>query len=290
VDELERQLAALPGTDCQAMTLSLTRAEGGLRVVAVTPDGRRAERTVLEPRALVPTALGLVMAIPGSPAAVGLPLEPPPSRGPPPVEPPVVVNPVAPQPREPDRAPARPTAVWLGIAVGGRVASPTSILTVDIEAYATVLLGQWLLMASIRDVPTGLVAAQGVDEDAFREVSAALGFGRRLVAGDAAIEVAVLPALVAMQMEYDFPSGTVPREVHGGDVEFGLDVVARLALPLSKGWVLTLAIDADILPGNLASPTRLDVPPGISPSSVVAPPPFPSVTSGVRVGVSGALL
>jgi hypothetical protein len=292
VEDLERQLQTLPGADCQSMTLSVEPGEGGVRVVAVTTDGRRAERAVREPRALVATALGLVMAIPGNTAAPALPAEPsprPPATVPAQVEP-HVVNPVLPQPREPDRLANRPSAVWLGFAVGGRVASPTSILTLDIEAYANVLLGHWLLIASIRDVPTGLVAAQGIDEDAFREVSAGLGFGRRVVAGDAAIDVAVLPALVAMQMEYDFPPGTVPSSVHGGDVEFGLDAMARLALPVSKSWVLTLAIDADVLPGNVASPTRLDTPQGITTRGLAAPPPFPTLTSGVRIGASGALL
>jgi hypothetical protein len=200
------------------------------------------------------------------------------------------VNPQVSPARDHDPGGVRATAVWLGLAVGGRVASPTSILTLDIEAYANVLLGPWLLIASIRDVPTGFVAAQGVDEDAFREVSAGLGFGRRLVAGDAWIDLALQPAIVAMQMEYDFPQGTSPPSVHGGDVEFAVDALARLALPISKGWVLTLAIDADVLPSNLGSPARLDLPPGLSTTSLAAPPPFPSVTSGVRLGVSGALL
>jgi hypothetical protein len=163
-------------------------------------------------------------------------------------------------------------------------------LTLDIEAYANVLLGHWLLIASIRDVPTGLVAAQGIDEDAFREVSAGLGFGRRLVAGDASLDLSVQPALVAMQMEYDFPPGTSPHSVHGGDVEFGLDAMVRMELPLSRSWVLTLAIDADVLPGNVVSPAHLDLPQGIATANVAQPPAFPALTSGIRIGASGALL
>jgi len=180
----------------------------------------------------------------------------------------------------------------LGFAVGGRVAAPTSILTLDVEAYANVLLGPWLLLASIRDVPTGLVASQGIDEDAFREVSAGLGFGRRIFAGGATIDVAVQPALVAMQMEYDFPPGSRPSSVHGGDVEFGLDAIVRMSLPLSKSWAFTLTIDADVMPSNLASPARLDAPQGaltgITGGSI--PPAFPALTSGLRLGASGVLL
>jgi hypothetical protein len=179
--------------------------------------------------------------------------------------------------------------VWLGVAAGGRIASPTSILTLDIEAYANVLVGPWLLMASIRDIPTGLLAAQGVDEDAFREVSAGLGFGRRLFAGDATIDVALEPSLVAMQMEYDFPPGSQPSSVHGSDIELAVDAMVRLGLPLTKGWALTLTIDADVVPSNVTTPTRLDVPPGAMVGGI-EPPPFPWLTSGLRLGVSGALL
>jgi hypothetical protein len=179
--------------------------------------------------------------------------------------------------------------VWLGLAAGGRVASPTPILTVDIEAYASVLLGSWLVTASIRDVPTGLVAAQGVDEDAFREVSAGLGFGRRVVAGSATVDLVVEPAIVAMQLEYDFPAGSKPSEVSGGDVEFGVDAMMRLGFPLSRSWMLTITMDADVLPGNVVSPAHLQLPLGAMTGNVV-PSPFPAMTSGVRVGASGALL
>jgi hypothetical protein len=182
--------------------------------------------------------------------------------------------------------------VWLGLAAGGRVAAPTSILTLDIEAYANVLIGPWLLMASIRDVPTGFIAQQGVDEDAFREVSAGLGFGRRLFAGDSTIDLAVRPALVAMQMEYDFPAGSRPHDIHGSDIEFGLDAIVRMSLPLGKSWAFTLTIDLEVMPSNVVTPARLDVPQGAltgAPAGNI-PPPFPALTSGLRLGASGALL
>jgi hypothetical protein len=150
-----------------------------------------------------------------------------------------------------------------------------------------------MLIAAIRDVPTGLVAAQGVDEDAFREVSAGLGFGRRLVAGEASIDVALEPSLVAMQMEYDFPPGSQPSSVHGSDIELAVDAMVRLALPLSKGWALTITLDADVVPSNVATPARLDVPQSLGTGSTTGanvPPPFPWITSGVRIGAAGALL
>jgi hypothetical protein len=289
VGELARQLAELPGAECAPMTLELEPAAGALVIRAVTADGRATERTVRDPRFLVATALGLVMAMP--PGEVVAPL---PSASP------VIVNAPAIRPAGDDRTPlpapapvsqsARPTpSVWLGLAAGGRVAAPSPILTVDIELYANVFFGPWLVTASIRDVPTGLLAAQGIDEDAFREVSAGLGFGRRLVAGDATVDLVIEPSIVAMQMEYDFPAGSKPGEVSGGDVEFGVDTMARLGLPLSKGWMLTIAIDGDFLPSNIASPARLQLPLGAMTGNVV-PAPFPAITGGVRVGATGALL
>jgi hypothetical protein len=287
-DDLARQLTQLPSAECAPMTLELEPVAGAVVVRALTTDGRTAERSVHDPRVLVATALGLVMAIPP-----GEMIAPPRS------EPPVAPNAPTFRAAGEDRAPP-PTAVlpassrqtpsvWLGLAAGGRIAAPSPILTVDIEAYANVLFGPWLVIASIRDVPTGLVAAQGIDEDAFREVSAGLGFGRRLALADATIDLVAEPAIVAMQMEYDFPAGSKPGEVSGGDVEFGLDTMVRLGFPVSKSWTLTITVDADFLPSNIASPARLQLPLGAMTGSVV-PAPFPALTSGVRVGAAGALL
>jgi hypothetical protein len=288
-DDLARQLAQLPRAECAPMALELELVAGAVVVRAVAADGRTAERSVHDPRVLVATALGLVMAIPPGDTVAPLPVAPPP----------VAANAPALGAVGEDRAPPTTIAlaassrltpsVWLGLAAGGRIAAPSPILTVDIEAYANVLFGPWLVMASIRDVPTGLQAAQGIDEDAFREVSAGLGFGRRVVAGDATVDLVVEPAIVAMQMEYDFPAGSKPGEVSGGDVEFGLDAMVRLGFPVSKSWMLTITVDADFLPSNIASPARLQLPLGAMTGNVI-PAPFPALTSGVRVGASGALL
>jgi hypothetical protein len=286
--ELTRQLAQLPSSECAPVTLDLEPSGGTVVIRAVTSDGRTTERTVRDPRVLVATALGLVMAIPASDAVA-----PPPSAPPAAANAPAFHATVDDQARPPAASPVLPArampGVWLGLSAGGRVAAPTPILTVDIEAYANVLFGSWLVTASIRDVPTGLVAAQGVDEDAFREVSVGLGVGRRLVAGDATLDLVVEPAIVAMQLEYDFPAGSRPAEVSGGDVEFGVDAMVRLGFPVSKSWMLTITMDADVLPSNVASPARLELPLGAMTGGVV-PAAFPALTSGLRVGAAGALL
>src|SRR5579863_9884238 len=67
VADLQRQIAQLPAADCQPMTLSLEPRAGQMRVIAMTDDGRRAARVVGRAADLVPTALGLLMAIPGPP-------------------------------------------------------------------------------------------------------------------------------------------------------------------------------------------------------------------------------
>src|SRR5271165_1796375 len=64
VGALTKQIAQIPASDCQPMTLSLEPSEEGMRMVALTDDGRRAERTLGDPDSLVATALGLLLTIP----------------------------------------------------------------------------------------------------------------------------------------------------------------------------------------------------------------------------------
>ena len=65
VADLRKQIAQLPASDCQSMTLSLEPQEAGMRIVAMTSDGRRAERSVKHSESLAAMALGVLMAIPG---------------------------------------------------------------------------------------------------------------------------------------------------------------------------------------------------------------------------------
>ena len=63
------------------------------------------------------------------------------------------------------------------------------------------------------------------------------------------------------------------------DVELRVGASARLNVPLSPNWRLTLSADTDVIPDFLRSEER------------IAPlPAFPSWTSGLCVGVSGEVL
>ena len=131
------------------------------------------------------------------------------------------------------------------------------------------------------------MSAQGLDRDAFRQVTFGLGFGRRFVAGDAAFDLMLQPTIIAMQMEYDF---TDTIESQGSDIELGVDALVRLALPVGKGWALTLTLENDLIPGNLSSvPARISTPVN-APPGAVEPPPFPAWQGALRVGAMGAIL
>ena len=291
VAELKAQIARLAGSECQPMVLSIEPSDGWVRVVATTPDGRRAERTVRRPEALVATALGLLMAIPAAepertsatPAPSPTPLPPtpaPPTRQSPPIGvSPVVVAEVARQ----------PIGVWAGLSAGLRLTAPTAVTVLDVEARGDVMFERWLLLATIRSAVMSCVGQQGLDCDVYTDVSAGLGVGRRLHAGPAEIDVAFEPSLVVMHMEYDAYPTAEGQAWTGTLVTLRADLSARLALPLGHGWALTVTFDGGLAPTILANPTSLQPPPGSPPVSE-QPPPFPAWTGGLRVGASGALL
>lgn len=277
--ELRRQIALLPAADCQPMTLSLVPlepAEGGVRVVAVATDGRRAERTVRHPESLLATALGLLMAIPtdATPA-------------PPPVPAPPVVAPArtaeAPAVAPPPPRPA--LHAWAGLGAGVRLADPTAVTVLDVEARGDLFLDRWLAMMTIRSAVASCLGRQGVDCDVYNDVSVGLGAGRHLRAGAAAVDVTLEPSIVWMHMEYDGGTGGEGLGGQGNEVALRVDAAARLAVPLGPSWALTLTVDAGLAPSMLAAPTRITLPAGSGEA-----PPFPAWTGGVRLGASGALL
>jgi hypothetical protein len=287
VHELERQIAQLPAADCQAATLQVEPVDGAARVVATTPDGRRAERVVRSPGSLVATGLGLVMAIPSVPAGSGAPVPaapaaaaaPPASSAPPPALAPVagLSNPVAP-PR---------LALWLGADAGGRTALPASVASADVAVHGDVVLDHWLFTITVRDSVVGFAPAQGFDNDAFREVNVALGVGRRIEVGETAFDLIFAPAISAMRFEWDF--GNL-GESAGEDVELSVNALARAALRISKSWALTLTVESELVPGNLTgAPGRVPIPAGV-PAGTSLPPSFPAWTGGIRFGAMGAVL
>lgn len=287
LDALRTEVAALPRSDCQPMTIAIERTDAGVLLVGTTADGRRAERSVSEPGALVATALGLLASIPSE--------APPPS----PRHPPAPASPVpaplpapAPAPtiealRIPSTTAPPPFGVWVGLDAGVRLAAPTDLMVLDVEARADLLLRRWLLVATIRSAVVSCLGEQGVDCDVYNDVSLGVGVGRRIDAGPAALDFALEPSFVLMHMEYDSPTGNEAQSVDGTLGELRVDASARLAIPLGNGWHLTLTVDAGLAPSLLASPTRLELPPG---TMWPAPPPFPAWTGGVRIGASGALL
>src|ERR1700683_4243902 len=117
LEDLRRQIAVLPASDCQPMTLSVEPSGSAARVVAVTVDGRMAERRVDLPESLVATALGLLVAIPDAPSL-------PASQAPASTERALHVSHGA----SPDVGrPPRTLAAWVGFAAGARLTAPAAI-------------------------------------------------------------------------------------------------------------------------------------------------------------------
>ncbi len=280
VDELRRQLAEIAPTECKPVTLLLAAKGDIMRLVAVRQDGQRAERNLTQPSSLGPTALGLVLSLPSessdSPRPVAANPSAPAMAAPPPTAPRPSLEglPVAPA------LPTGPIHAWVGLAAGARISAPAAIAMVDLEGRADLFLDCWLFLASFRYVPLGLASTQGVDADVYREIAVALGFGRRFnVSSGAAVDVALSPSLIAMRLETDLLPGNETADEFANDVEFRLGLSARLAMPVGRRWALTLTADSDIAPASVFNPRRV--------GTLL---PFPTWTSGVRVGASGALL
>jgi hypothetical protein len=287
VHELERQITLLPASDCQAATLQVEPTDGAARVVAVTPDGRRAERVVRSPGSLVATGLGLVMAIPALPEASPSPSPSAvPATAPPPATSASAQGSGVATPNPTTVLPPR-LGLWLGIDAGGRTAIPATVAAGDVSVHGDIVLDHWLFTIAIRDAVVGFAPAQGFDNDAFREVNVALGVGRRFEVGETAFDLILAPAISAMRLEWDFPGD---RETAGEDVEFSLNALARVALRLSTTWALTLTLESELVPGNLtASPGAIEIPAGV-PAGSSLPPSFPAWMCGLRFGVMGAVL
>jgi hypothetical protein len=274
--ELTRTLAELPLAQCRPLTLILEHTDGTVRLTAQAEDGQRAVRVVAQPSMLVPIALGLVVS--GAPEATKEdPAPPPPTNAVPPPSPASEIVPVPssrPAPSSADVAPPHPVAVWLGLAVGGRVGVPSTISMVDVEGRVDLRVDPLLFFVSFRNVPVGFVAGQGFDGDAYHESSIAFGVGRSFGVGRALLDLSIAPSLVTMRLSKDSPTHS-----RANDGELRVGAAARLNFPLSPNWRLTLAVDTDVIPDFLRSEERID-----------PLPAFPSWTTGLCVGISGAVL
>ncbi len=275
VGELMRALAELPPAQCRPMTLVLERAEEAVRLTAEAQDGQRAVRVVAQPSMLVPVALGLVVS--GAPDVAKDDRVPSPATNP--AAPPTPSE-RSPVPSRASQLPVanvgspRPISVWLGIAAGGRIGVPSSISMVDVEARVDLRVDPLLLFVSLRNVPAGFVAGQGLDGDAYHESSIAIGLGRSISLGRVLFDLSIAPSLVTMRLSEDSPT-----HARADDVELRVAASAGLNVPLWPNWRLTLTADTDVIPESLRTPERVD-----------PLPAFPSWTTGLRLGVSGAVL
>jgi hypothetical protein len=283
LEDLARQIAALPASDCRPVTLVIAPSREGVRIDVTAFDGGHTSREVLGPDGLVATALGLLLTIPAP-----LPADPA-STTKPTLAATTIPTPTRPPTPTPDDAPVSPRvlAVWAGLATGVRLTAPTGVTVLDVEGRLDVMLGRWMLLPTVRSALVSCLGQQGIDCDVYNDVSFGIGVGRRFFAGTAAVDVAFEPSIVWMHMEYDVPGTGEDESVSGSQVALRLDASARLAVPLGPSWAFTLTIDAGLAPTMLQT-TRLELPPNAA--SDAAPPPFPAWTGGVRVGASGALL
>ncbi len=279
VDELRVRLARDAQRGCTPMVLSLEVSGDDGRVVATASDGRRTERPLRGPDALVATALGLTAAIPVDEPA------PPRTQAAFPAAPPLPSTPSPPSPPSPT-APLPPQlGLWMGLAAGVRLTAPTSATALDVEARADLDVGPWLVIATVRSALVSCLGVQGLDCDAYTDVGGGIGLGRRVRTGASSIDFAFEPLVMAMHIEYDLESEE-DASVDKTELALLLDLSARLSVPLGRRWALTVAVDGAVAPTLLANPVSLPLPAGSSGSPVT----FPAWMGGVRVGASGALL
>ena len=267
---LREQLASLEPTECISLALEISPDASAAKVVAVRPDGLRAERRVPRPSSLGAIVLGLVASLPTpseADAATFDASEPPPVREA--ADTPRVDAATLPAPLA-TTSPPPPVLLDVGLAGGARFGAPTLLLMVDTELRIDVLVRKWLLMAAFRYAPTGL--SLGPIDIAYEEFSLALGLGRRAMLGRVALDVALSPTLSFTTMDND--------AVSGAGTQFRLGASARWLIPFTSSLGLSLTLDGEIAPSHLTKPLRVDP----------ALPPLPSWTLGLRLGVVGQLL
>jgi hypothetical protein len=268
--QLRDQLPPVSESGCAAMTLSVNAtSSGGARLLAMTPDGRFAERAVSRPVALAATALGLVASIPqeaprGAPgvrreeaAASPAHTEAPPG---------LPSRAIAPT--------AHGTEVWVGFNAGLRAGGTIGLPMLDFEARADALLASWLLNVSLR---YAFAVGPDLDDYQYEETVIAAGGGRRISIGRGDLDLSILPAIAIMNLQWNQDD---PDPESGGATVFRLGGAARWSSPIGGSWRLTMTADADVAPFNLAHPINLGS----------EAPSFPVWTAGLRLGACGEVL
>ncbi|HEY6462898.1 MAG TPA: hypothetical protein VIY73_22160 [Polyangiaceae bacterium] len=280
IEALRARTASVPASECVPLRLVVEHRGDGVRIVAIAPDGRRAERPVPHPDDLVPVALGLLAAPPAPAPALALvtPLAPVPA--PAPALTPAPAPALAPAPAP---SPAPIPSIWLGFALGVRLTAPRGFTVLDAELRGDLLSGPWAVFATVRSAVLSCLGAQGVDCDVYDDVAAGVGLARRVRASASAVDVGLEPSLAWTHMELD--GADEINSVAGAIVELRLDASARLVVPVGQATMLTVTFDLGLSPSLLASPQQLAHAPGIADV-----PPFPPYWGGLRLGLSRGLL
>jgi len=208
-------------------------AEGG-HVVAIAPDGRRAERAVSTPDALPATVFGLVAAIPGEP-----PVEPHPASPMPPTADTNLAQPVR-----------HPLGLWLGASAGTRISEPVFLDQLEFEARAEVVGPSWIAFASMR---YGF-GVGGDDDDStnYSEIGFGVGAGARFPVAKSTLDLTLEPSLVWAQ----FNDKDEPGQ-HASPAQFRLGGSIRWSVPFGRTWLFTIDAETDVSPEGLAHPVEL---------------------------------
>jgi hypothetical protein len=266
---LRDQLPSVSESGCAAMTLSVNATpSGGARLLAMTADGRFAERAISRPVTLAATALGLVASIPQEAprSAPGVRREE--AAAPAHAEAPSGLPSRATEPT------AHGTEVWVGFDAGLRAGGTIGLPMLDFGARADALLASWLLTVSLR---YAFGVGPDLDDYQYEEVAIAAGPGRRISVGRGDLDLSVLPALAIMSLQWNQDD---PDPESGSATVFRLGGAARWSSPIGGSWRLTMTADADVAPFNLAHPVNLGS----------GAPSFPVWTAGLRLGACGEVL
>lgn len=282
VRDLSAQIPANGDGRCAAMTLLVEPAENDTaKLSATATDGRHADRIVSKPSALGSMALGLIASLP--------PDEPAATKNPPPKSDAVAptasasATPVAsssPPPIPTASAPIEKSSplspqVWLGGGLGGRVAEPTTVGMLDLEARGDLEVKNWLLVISFRygsSIGETLTPADA----SYEETVVGLGIGRTLALGKTQLSLAIIPSFAAVNIDDDDDA----NGSNGSRTTVRIGAALRWSVPLDKWWRLTVTADSDFSPRSFAHYVYVD------PSL----PPLPAWTGGFRLGASGKLL
>lgn len=280
--DLSAQIPAISDDHCAAMTLLVEPAKDDTaKLSATAQDGRHADRIVLKPSALGSTALGLLAALPPdedpAPRAIAAskddagatqsPAAPASSSS-------NADHPLAPTPSVATPSPLAPE-VWLGGGLGGRVAEPTKVGMLDLEARGDLEVKRWLLVISFRYGSS--IGEQLTPNDAsYEETVIGLGAGRTLPIGKTQLSFAIIPSFAAVNIDDDDDA----NGNNGSRTQVRIGASLKWSVPLDKWWRFTITADSDFSPRSLTHEVHVD--PDL--------PPIPAWTGGLRFGAAGKLL